>query len=72
MYAVAPYISFPMTAALVGCSSNLAGLIDAKMDPAYRATAVAMFRIGDVEQRFDTCISTYGVLCLGAKEHFWA
>ena len=45
--AVAPYIWFPTTAALVERSFSLAGLIDAtnrqKMSPAFRATAVAMF-----------------------------
>ena len=54
--AVAPYIWFPTTAALVERSFSLAELIDAKnrqmMRPAFRATAVAMFCNGDVEERF--------------------
>jgi len=54
--AVAPYIWFPTTAALVERSFSLAGLIDAtnrqKMSPAFRATAVAMVCNGDVEERF--------------------
>ena len=54
--AVAPYIWFPTTAALVERSFSLAGLIDAKnrqkMSPAFSATAVAMVCNGDVEERF--------------------
>ena len=53
---VAPYIWFPTSAAFVECSFSLAGLIDAKnrqkMNPSFRAVAVAMFCNGDVEQRF--------------------
>ena len=50
------YVWFPTTAALVERSFSLTGLIDAKnrqkMSPAFRATAVAMFCNGDVEERF--------------------
>ena len=54
--AVAPYIWFSTTAALVVHSFSLAGLIDSKntqkMSRAFRATGVAMFCNGDVEERF--------------------
>ena len=54
--AVAPCIWCPTTAAFVERSFSLAGLIDAKkrekMNPAFRATAVAMFCNTDVEKRF--------------------
>ena len=46
----------PTTAALVERSFSLAGLIDAKnrqkMSHGFRATTVAMFCYGDVEERF--------------------
>ena len=54
--AVAPYLWYPTSAAVVERSFSLAGLIDTKnrqrMSNDLRATAVAMFCNGDVEQRW--------------------
>ena len=54
--AIMPYLWFPITAANIECTSNLAGLIDAnnwqKMSSSLHKAAVGMYCNGDVECRF--------------------